>query len=59
MAGPRNRKGIIDMNMTRRQFLIGEAAFASLGAGDVRFTVTPINCFGARGKPLSGEYKAS
>ena len=23
-----------------------------LGAGDVRFTVTPINCFGARGKPL-------
>lgn len=30
-----------------------------LGAGDVRFTVTPINCFGARGKPLSGEYKAS
>ncbi len=24
-----------------------------LGAGDVRFTVTPINCFGARGKPIS------
>ena len=24
-----------------------------LGTGDIRFTVTPINCFGARGKPLS------
>ena len=24
-----------------------------LGVGNVRFTVTPINCFGARGKPLS------
>ena len=23
-----------------------------LGKGDVRFTVTPINCFGARGRPL-------
>ena len=27
-------------------------ALDELGAGDVRFTVTPINCFGARGKPL-------
>ncbi len=22
------------------------------GKGDVRFTVTPLNCFGARGRPL-------
>ena len=29
-----------------------------LGTGDIRFTVTPINCFGARGKPLQTEYKA-
>ena len=29
-----------------------------LGEGDVRFTVTPMNCFGTRGKPLFGEYKA-
>ena len=29
-----------------------------LGEGDVRFTVTPMNCFGARGKPLVGEYQA-
>ena len=27
-----------------------------LGAGNVRFTVTPINCFGARGKPLVAEW---
>ena len=26
-----------------------------LGAGKVRFTVTPVNCFGARGKPLVAE----
>ena len=29
-----------------------------LGEGDVRFTVTPMNCFGARGKPLTAEFKA-
>ena len=29
-----------------------------LGSGDVRFTVTPMNCFGARGKPLTAEVKA-
>ena len=29
-----------------------------LGTGDVRFMVTPMNCFGARGKPLVGECKA-
>jgi hypothetical protein len=29
-----------------------------IGEGDVRFTVTPMNCFGARGKSLVGEYKA-
>ncbi|MBQ3748160.1 MAG: metallophosphoesterase [Kiritimatiellae bacterium] len=29
-----------------------------LGDGDVRFTVTPINCFGVRGKPLTAEFKA-
>ena len=28
-----------------------------LGSGDVRFTVTPMNCFGARGKPLTAEFK--
>ena len=28
-----------------------------LGSGDVRFTVTPMNCFGARGKPLTAECK--
>ncbi|MBQ4199342.1 MAG: hypothetical protein II649_05620 [Kiritimatiellae bacterium] len=27
-------------------------ALDELGAGEVRFAVTPINCFGARGKPL-------
>ena len=27
-----------------------------LGTGDIRFTVTPINCFGARGKPLQSTY---
>ena len=31
-------------------------AIDELGAGDVRFTVTPINCFGARGKPLTAEW---
>ena len=25
---------------------------ADLGKGEVRFTVTPVNCFGARGRPL-------
>ena len=29
-----------------------------LGSGDVRFTVTPMNCFGARGKPLTATFKA-
>ena len=29
-----------------------------LGAGDVTFTVTPMNCFGARGKPLITIFKA-
>ncbi len=29
-----------------------------LGSGNVRFIVTPMNCFGARGKPLVAEYKA-
>lgn len=29
-----------------------------LGACGVRFTVTPMNCFGARGKPISAEVKA-
>ena len=29
-----------------------------LGAGDVTFTVTPMNCFGARGKPLTTTFKA-
>ena len=29
-----------------------------LGAGDVTFTVTPMNCFGARGKPLITTFKA-
>ena len=28
-----------------------------LGTGDVQFTVTPLNCFGARGKPLTACYK--
>ena len=28
-----------------------------LGAGDVTFTVTPMNCFGARGKPLTATFK--
>ena len=27
-----------------------------LGAGKVRFTVTPVNCFGARGKPIVAEW---
>ena len=30
-----------------------------LGTGDVRFTVTPINCFGACGKPISVVQKRS
>jgi hypothetical protein len=83
------------MNISRRNFLIGGASFASLGAfgGNrfrraaegfshplkhgkaqssqiccflkdelgacgVRFTVTPMNCFGVRGKPISAEVKA-
>ena len=29
-----------------------------LGEGEVRFTATPLNCFGVRGKTLSGECKA-
>ena len=29
-----------------------------LGQGTVRFTVTPMNCFGVRGKPIAVEYKA-
>ena len=28
-----------------------------LGSGDVCFTVTPMNCFGARGKPLTATFK--
>ena len=28
-------------------------AIDELGTGDVTFTVTPINCFGARGKSIS------
>ena len=28
-----------------------------LGTGDIRFTVTPKNCFGACGKPLTAESK--
>ena len=32
-------------------------AIDELGAGDVTFTVTPIGCFGARGKPISTEAK--
>lgn len=28
-----------------------------LGEGDLRFTATPSNCFGTRGKPLVREYK--
>jgi hypothetical protein len=93
-------KGRNAMNISRRNFLIGGASFASLGAfggnrfrraaagfkaggrprlrfgvlsdihilriganedmaiGGVRFTVTPMNCFGARGKPISAEVKA-
>ena len=31
-------------------------AIDELGAGDVRFTVTPINCFGTRGKPIVSEW---
>ena len=30
-----------------------------LGEGEVRFTVTPLNCFGARGKPLMKTFKTS
>ena len=30
-----------------------------LGTGKVRFTVTPINCFGARGKPIVAEWDAT
>ena len=33
-------------------------ALDELGTGDVRFTATPINCFGQRGKPLSAMAKA-
>ena len=29
---------------------------ADLGKGEVRFTVTPINCFGARGRPLTATF---
>ena len=28
-----------------------------LGAGDVRFTVMPVNSFGARGRPLTATFK--
>lgn len=28
-----------------------------LGEGDLRFSATPLNCFGARGKPLAREFK--
>ena len=31
-------------------------ALDELGAGEVRFTATPVNCFGARGKPISSEW---
>ena len=27
-----------------------------LGAGDIRFTVTPVNCFGSRGRPITAAY---
>ena len=30
---------------------------ADVGKGDVRFTVTPVNCFGAKGRPLTLDYK--
>ena len=30
----------------------------SHGTGDVTFTVTPMNCFGARGKSLATTFKA-
>ncbi len=33
-------------------------ALDELGKGDVRFTVTPLNCFGARGRPLVAVYRA-
>lgn len=29
---------------------------ADLGKGEVRFTVTPVNCFGARGRPLTATF---
>ena len=81
-------------SISRRQFFIGGAAFASLGAfagnrfmlaaagfkaggnprlkfgvlsdihitrigvGEKRFMVTPLNCFGARGRLLTAELKA-
>ena len=31
-------------------------ALDELGAGEVRFTATPVNCFGARGNPISSEW---
>lgn len=47
--------------LKHRKAKVRQACFFAkdeLGPGDVRFTVTPMNCFGARGKPLVGEYKA-
>ena len=47
--------------LKHRKAKVRQACFFAkdeLGTGDVRFTVTPMNCFGARGKPLVGEYKA-
>ena len=47
--------------LEHRKTKVRQACFFAkdeLGPGDVRFTVTPMNCFGARGKPLTGEYKA-
>ena len=41
-----------------KSFQIGWFRRDELGAGDVRFTVTPINCFGVRGKPLTTVFKA-
>ena len=32
-------------------------ALDELGAGDVRISVTPIGCFGARGKAIVSEWK--
>ena len=46
------------MNMTRRNFFIGGAAFASLGAFAGNRFILAAAGFKAGGKPLVGEYKA-